>query len=103
MAALVHNKFLKQSAPGFLEFAMKGHSIPRFAAVVGLALGCNMTSQRPVAASDTAGTQPAPFTEAKTLTVPAGATIYVRLQQSLTSTTAQAGQEFGAVLDEPLV
>src|SRR6516225_9345917 len=89
---------------------MKGHSVPRFAAIVvllpvvlGLALGCNMTSPRPVAASDTAGTQPAPFTEAKTLAVPAGATIYVRLQQSLTSANAQAGQQFGAVLDEPLV
>jgi hypothetical protein len=108
MAALVHNILLKQSAPCCMEFAMKGHSVPRFAAIVvlpvvlGLALGCNMTSQRPVAASE-AGTQPAPFTEAKTLTVPAGATIYVRLQQSLTSATAQAGQQFGAVLDEPLV
>lgn len=89
---------------------MKGHGVPRFAAIhilvvpviLGLAMGCNMANQPPVAASDTAS-QPAPFTEAKSLTVPIGATIYVRLQQSLTSATAQAGQQFAAVLDEPLV
>lgn len=39
----------------------------------------------------------------KTITVPAGTPIAVRLQEPLSSETAQAGQKFGAVLDEPLV
>ena len=37
------------------------------------------------------------------MVVPADTAIYVRLQQSLSSATAQSGQNFAAVLDEPLV
>jgi hypothetical protein len=37
------------------------------------------------------------------LTIPAGTTVAVRLQSSVSSATAQAGQHFEAVLDEPLV
>ncbi len=35
--------------------------------------------------------------------IPANTAIYIRLQQSLSSKTAQPGQDFSAVLDEPLV
>lgn len=70
--------------------------------VLGLAIACNTGSQPPLAESDTP-TKPLPFTEGKTITVPAGTTIYVRLQQPLSSVSAQVGQEFAAVLDEPLL
>jgi hypothetical protein len=45
----------------------------------------------------------APFAESKPLVVPAKTPIYVRLNESLSSSTAQAGQVFNATLDEPLV
>jgi hypothetical protein len=44
-----------------------------------------------------------PFVEGKALVVPANTAIYVRLQQSISSATAQSGQNFSAELDEPLV
>lgn len=88
---------------------MKGQSVTRLAAllallvVLGFAVGCGLGGQPPVVAGDTSNPQQLPFAESKTLTVPAGATIYVRLQQPLSSARAQAGQEFSAVLDESLV
>jgi hypothetical protein len=39
----------------------------------------------------------------QTVVIPAGTPISVRLQQSISSQTAQAGQHFEAVLDEPIV
>jgi hypothetical protein len=88
---------------------MKGQSVARFAVllallvVLGFASGCKLGGEPPVAANDTPNPQQLPFAESKPLTVPAGATVYVRLQQPLTSANAQAGQEFSAVLDESLV
>lgn len=49
------------------------------------------------------GGQQLPFSESKPLFVPANTVIFVRLRQSITSSTAQAGQSFAAVLDEPLL
>jgi hypothetical protein len=37
------------------------------------------------------------------LTIPAGTTVSVRLQSAVSSATAQSGQQFDAVLDEPLM
>src|SRR5436853_180437 len=37
------------------------------------------------------------------VTIPAGTPLEVRMQSSVSSATASAGQEFEAVLDEPLV
>ena len=74
--------------------------------LAGLATGCGVGAQPPttVAASDTpASQQHPPFTETKPLVVPANTAIYVRLQQSISSATAQSGQNFSAVLDEPLL
>jgi hypothetical protein len=74
--------------------------------LAGLATGCGVGAQPPttVAASDTpASQQHPPFTESKPLVVPANTAIYVRLQQSISSATAQSGQNFSAVLDEPLL
>jgi hypothetical protein len=64
--------------------------------------GCNaIGGQPPVASAATPSSQQLPFTESKPL-VPVNTAVYVRLQQPLSSATAQAGQVFEAVLDEPL-
>jgi hypothetical protein len=75
--------------------------------LAGLAVGCGVGAQPPTVAADTptksATPQQLPFVEGKTLVVPANTAIYVRLQQSISSATAQSGQNFSAELDEPLV
>jgi len=70
-----------------------------------VAAGCNVGAKAPTpaVATDNSGSQQLPFTESKPLVVPANTAIYVRLQQSISSATAQSGQNFSAVLDEPLV
>jgi hypothetical protein len=71
-----------------------------------LAAGCSVGAKTPMpeAAPDTnTSAQQLPFTETKPLVVPANTAIYIRLQQSISSSTAQPGQSFSAVLDEPLV
>jgi len=69
---------------------------------LGLAVGCAGVDAPPVAAS---GSQQPPFSQkaAVPLIVPAGVAIYVRLQQPLSSASAQTGQSFSAVLDEALM
>ncbi len=69
-----------------------------------LLVGCSGVNARPPGglATDTSGRQ-LPFTESKPLVLPENTMIYVRLQQPLSSATAQVGQSFSAVLDEPLV
>jgi hypothetical protein len=73
--------------------------------LAGLAAGCGVGAQPPTVAVDTPTTPPQqlPFAEGKALVVSANTAIYVRLQQSLSSTTAQSGQNFSAELDEPLM
>ncbi len=73
--------------------------------LAGLATGCGVGAQPPTVAADTpaAPQQQLPFVEGKALVVPANTAIYVRLQQSISSATAQSGQNFSAELDEPLV
>lgn len=72
--------------------------------LAGLATGCSVGAQPPISATaDNSATQQLPFTQGKPLVLPANTAIYVRLQQSISSTTAQSGQSFSAVLDEPLV
>lgn len=74
-----------------------------------LAVGCRGVGAEPpsTAASAMPGDQPdtqkPPFAENKPVVIPASTAIYVRLQQSLSSATAQPGQIFSAVLDEPLM
>jgi hypothetical protein len=74
-------------------------------ALAALAAGCSMGAKAPTpaVADNNSTSQQLPFTENKPLVVPANTAIYVRLQQSISSTTAQPGQQFSAVLDEPLV
>jgi hypothetical protein len=70
-----------------------------------VATGCSGVGAQPPAtdAADHPDTQKPPFAESKPLLIPASTAIYVRLQQSLSSATAQPGQRFSAVLDEPLM
>jgi hypothetical protein len=73
-----------------------------------LAAGCSGVGAQPPSAAvadnpDSQNPQKLPFAESKALVIPASTAIYVRLQQGLSSATAQAGQRFSAVLDEPLV
>jgi hypothetical protein len=70
-----------------------------------LAAGCNGVGAQPpaTAAADRPDAEKPPFAENKPLVVPATTAIYVRLQQSLSSSTSQPGQRFSAVLDEPLM
>jgi hypothetical protein len=72
-----------------------------------IATGCNGVGAQPPAAavadnSDAQNPQKLPFAENKPLVIPASTAIYVRLQQGLSSATAQPGERFAAVLDEPL-
>src|SRR5437660_207360 len=78
-----------------------------------LAVGCSKAPASVEAADGTS--QQLPFDQgnsghswfgsrsASEITVPAGTPIEVRMQSSLSSATASSGQEFEAVLDEPLV
>src|SRR5579884_232615 len=91
---------------------MKGYSSRDMLLLVLLVLaavaaGCNAgaKSTPPVPAADTttsSSAQQLPFAESKPLVVPANTSIYIRLQQGISSTTAQPGQSFSATLDEPL-
>jgi len=73
-----------------------------------LSAGCNVNPEPPVvkASSDTPA-QAAPFSEKavpqSTIVLPAGQVLYVRLQQDISSATAETGQSFAATLDQPLV
>src|SRR5215469_18551586 len=69
----------------------------------GCSVGAKPQNSNTATAADTMSSQQLPFTENKALVVPANTAIYVRLQQSLSSATAQSGQIFAAVLDEPLI
>jgi hypothetical protein len=89
---------------------MKGRVLGRsltIALIVLLVLtlaGCGgMGTDPPVTVTDNPNGGRLPFSGNKPVVIPAGTEIYVRLQQSLASTTAQAGETFAAVLDQPLV
>ncbi len=91
-----------------IEHFMKGTCLKKallstLLVLAGLATGCSVGTQPESVAADTAPSpQQLPFTAEKALVVPANASIYVRLQQPISSETAQAGQNFSAVLDEQL-
>lgn len=86
---------------------MRGPNVSRFAflgaisVILGMAVACNVGSQPSFPSNASGG--PVPFTENQPVTIPAGTTIYIRLQQAVTSAGAQAGQEFSAILDEPVM
>ena len=69
----------------------------------GLASGCNVGARTAKDGTNQPGSQQLPFAEGKVLVVSANTVIYVRLHQTISSGTARAGQDFAAVLDEPLL
>ena len=86
--------------------------------LLAMALGCAKVPDSADAAANTdssaTAAQPAPFADAgkgvspgklvpTQLTLPAGTSISIRLQQGLSSESARSGDNFDAVLDEPLV
>lgn len=84
------------------------YRIPHFlvwlAASLWLLTGCNGVNAHPPAGMAGDSDRPLPFArEAAPLVVHENTMIYVRLQQSLSSATAQTGQKFSAVLDAPLL
>jgi hypothetical protein len=66
-----------------------------------LVAGCGTASPTNAEASNST-TGALPFGKAQQLTIPAGTTVAVRLQTSVSSANAAPGQQFDAVLDEPL-
>jgi hypothetical protein len=92
--------------PTLLGYAMNKNSLLLTLLVLaGLAAGCGVGAQPPTVAVDTPAAPPQqlPFVEVKALVVQANTPIYIRLQQPISSATAQAGQNFTAELDEPLM
>ena len=71
------------------------------ATVLSLAVGCSGVGGPAPDAQDLSGAPP--FSEPEGIGLSKGTPIYVRLRQSISSSTAEPGQSFSAVLDEPLV
>lgn len=69
--------------------------------VAAIVLGCRGVGAQPPDTQDNTGSPP--FSNADALELSKGTPIYVRLQQPISSSTAEAGQSFTAVLDEPLM
>lgn len=70
-------------------------------AVIAVIVGCNGVGAAPPAVPNDSGSLP--FSKNEPVELSKGTPIYVRLQQSISSESAQTGQDFAAVLDEPLV
>jgi hypothetical protein len=68
-----------------------------------IVVGCNGVGAEPPTTASADGGTGLPFTEAQMASLPSGTPIYVRLQESISSKNALAGQNFPAVLDEPLI
>lgn len=68
-----------------------------------LMIGCHGINDQPALANqDGQSAQHLPFSGNQALVIPKGTPIYVRLDRTISSSTAQAGDSFTAVLDEPL-
>src|SRR5690242_920786 len=93
-----------------MEKCMRKRGMLPLAIALAVLSACHSS---PVAPVTSPGDSPLPFSEKQSashpprvpteVSVPAGTPILVRLQESLSSETARAGQTFEAVLDEPLV
>src|SRR5215472_15492734 len=65
-------------------------------------LGCSAFSTQPPSPAETSNSQQLPFSVSKPLVIPSDTIISVHLKQPLRAATAEAGQDFTAILDEPL-
>ena len=85
---------------------MKPYSVDK-ALALGLlialasAIGCNGMGAQPPVASDNGNSLP--FSKSPPQEISKGTAVYIRLQKPICSATAQSGDPFSAVLDEPLV
>lgn len=68
---------------------------------LAIALGCSGVATQPPETQDLNGALP--FSKTGQLEISKGTPIYVRLQQPISSSTAEPGQAFTAVLDEALM
>lgn len=88
---------------------MKCSTAVKTLALVGLFLGmitgCKGVGAQTSSSGAASPAQEPPFAAAapRSVVVPAGTVVYVRLQEPISSATAQTGETFSAVLDEPLV
>jgi hypothetical protein len=87
---------------------MRPTSLQMLACVLLLVFGlmvvaCNGVGAEPPTTASADSGNGLPFTEAQAASLPSGTPIYVRLQESISSKNALAGQNFSAVLDEPLI
>lgn len=74
---------------------------PEVILLCGWMMGCSgMRAQPPQSNADNGGL---PFAKSQIIEVPTGSPVYIRLQDPISSATAQEGQSFPAVLDEPIV
>ena len=67
---------------------------------LAVAVACNGVGAAPPDVPRDTGSPP--FSQNGPVEISKGTPIYVRLQQTISSATAQTGQDFSAVLDEPL-
>jgi hypothetical protein len=68
--------------------------------LLAIVISCSGVAPQPPTAADDSGAPP--FSRNETTEIAKGTPIYVRLQDSLSSATAETGDSFSAVLDEPL-
>lgn len=73
------------------------------ASLLLMMMGCHGIGDQPASANqDSQAAQHLPFSGNQALVVSKGTPIYIRLDRTISSNTAQAGDSFTAVLDEPL-
>ncbi|HEV2990369.1 MAG TPA: hypothetical protein VG759_18165 [Candidatus Angelobacter sp.] len=91
--------------------AKSDHPITRSRAITRLVLACSLLlaigchgvgGQTGAPTQENQASQNLPFSGNQALVVPKGTAIYVRLEHTISSSTAQPGDSFSAVLDEPL-
>ena len=70
-------------------------------ALLTILTGCNGVGAQPPSSSDESSALP--FSGNELPEISKGTPVYVRLQQSISNTSAQSGETFSAVLDEPLM
>ena len=70
------------------------------AVLLALTAGCSGIKAQPEAGAEDDGAPP--FTASDPIEIPKGTPFFIRLQEAISSATAQEGQNFAAVLDEPL-
>jgi hypothetical protein len=81
-------------------FATGCGSVPENASAVGAASG---ESSSPPFSKAKPGDSPAPTLAPEEVTVPAGTAVSIRLQSAVSSASNRPGDEFAAVLDEPII